>query len=152
MSLLFLDLEGTVIKNFNTEPIEFIEENITKVRKFILQNGVSKVIIWSWAIWDERELTNIQKEFLKDLSSELRVQAVGVIFMKNVATQVAHSRFMLGMSFSEMTTWFTKGSLLFEFLKCNQDNKTFIEIFLIDDTVESETHSTQEFQLTFIPI
>lgn len=152
MSLLFLDLEGTVVESFDDEPIIFIEKNIATVRKFILQNDVSGVIIWSWAIWDEKELTNVQKECLKNLSSELRMQEVGVISMKNVVTQVGHSRFMSGMSFDEMITWFTKGSLLFEFLNCNQDNKTFMEMFLIDDTVESEVHSTQKFQLTFVPI
>ena len=85
----FLDLEGTIIDSWDNR----VFVNYSRVKDFLSQRMIKEVNIFSFAIWNEKDLNVFnQKDFKGWLEDALEVKIVSTPTVEDIKKVVQHHR------------------------------------------------------------
>jgi hypothetical protein len=132
---LFLDLEETLIEVWQSNGhVNFLIDNIEKINKFIHDNGVSEIGIFSFAIWDDEDREN----FITKLSPQLKefgieVSDSDVVPVENVAKTILKNM-RINLDSSEVINLWGKDRAFIDWCRFEENGDHFV---LIDDAVEN---------------
>jgi hypothetical protein len=136
----YWDLEGTVIDNWDSQQLC----NVHEVRRYVAANNITDVTIFSFAIWDEKDVATFHREL-----EPMLVDAFGVKFVN-----VLSAEYVRKVVLKHMRAHFD----LNDFLCLWGKNRGFIEyceagltggtVTLLDDQVPNVTHINHDRELT----
>jgi hypothetical protein len=145
--VLFLDLEETLIDEFSPD-FHFLETNISKIRKAIHGKPVKKIVIFSFAIWDDFDIRDFEMLMLDSIQTMFDVQEVEVVPMMQLIQDIVRTNH-LASNLTALDTLGKKETLL-HFLSGKEDFSG--EIVFFDDEVETEQVSQNAAVIQFIDI
>lgn len=155
MAVLFLESEEVVLHNHNDVSTGFYSNTIDVVNDLIIHLNITKVFIWSWSIWDVFSLSDNERYLFNELTKRIQKNKnieVTVIGINDVCKLLATGgKYPRTMSYEDAITWFTKETLLLEFIRLLNKNKNG-EYYFIDDQTNDEIYKTPNFTLTCINI
>lgn len=125
---LFLDLEDTVIDNW--DDFMFIPSKCEKIRNYIKNNDIAEVIIFSFAIDDEKDEEIFKRQHRGDLERVLGVK-VGLVVTSNDVKRITGHKLL-----HELKYFGKQISFLHYIDTIKNDNTDYV---LIDDMVENLT-------------
>lgn len=146
-NIFFLDLEQTIIESWDHPDLI----NVVKIDKWLKQNKVNEVSIFSFAIWNDKD-----KQHFNDVIKPTIEDALGVRVMTWPSVQD-----MMRIDFNHTGIRFEEGHAVSEFIQlrgkeqgffnfvCNQYD--FDRAVLIDDVVPdmTRTHRTKGWSVEF---
>ena len=145
-----MDLEDTVIDRFDRNPIKLV--NIPYVVKYLTDNNISDVEIFSFAIWGEKEKDDFKNNMKSILEKELNVTISNEvltldrlirIFSSNKKTnQIAFNDFF---QFVDKTTMFIEyvKYLSYRDLKLKDTQYILIDDLVMDTLVHFKNRNLQ---------
>lgn len=152
MNILFLDLEDTIITpaTLGWHLCELI--NVDKIKRFISNNNIEVVSIFSFAVHDKREKMLFEKHNRAMIEQALghslfRIPTVDDDIVPACARQKSLAPSLI--SFQEMVEFWGKDLAFQLFLKEDfQRNRTPINIFFLDDAIEDFHFEIPKLALT----
>lgn len=140
MNTLFLDLEDTIITpaTLGWHLCELI--NVEKINKFIKDNNIEVVSIFSFAVHNKRE-----KELFKKHDQEMIENAIGMKLFRiptmddDIIPACARQKMLAPsmVSFNDIVEFWGKDLAFQLFLKDSlQNNRTPMKIFFLDDAID----------------
>lgn len=138
--ILFLDLEDTIITPVTTgwHNIDLI--NLEKIKSFILENKITTLNIFSFAIWNESEKEKFSDKCLPWIESELGHK---VSFIPTVDSHIINACCLQKglnrstVDFSDLGAFWSKDIAFMLCIKEWFKDKTDNHCFLLDDVVEN---------------
>ena len=125
---LFLDLEDTVVDNW--DDFMFIPSKCEKIRNYIKDNNIAEVIIFSFAIDDEKDEEIFKRQHREDLERVLGVK-VGLVVTSNDVKRITGHKLLHELKY------FGKQISFLHYIDIIKDDNT--DYVLIDDMVENLT-------------
>lgn len=127
---IFLDLEDTIIHTWN-DPVLC---NFTQVKDFLTDNNITKVSIFSFAIWDDKDKKVFETQLKPFLESALNVEIIEWPSVDEMI-DIILTHFCIKFDRHEFITVWGKSRAFFDFCKATQIE----DCLLIDDVVTDET-------------
>ena len=141
---LWFDLEETLIDSMDN-PLELVNQE--KV-KFLLESYKDYEIgIFSFAIWDDRDVTNFNN------SSRIFIEKIHDITISKVVTkrqmfeEIKKSK-SLNIDFMDFNDIWNKEQAFLDYIRATSDSKNI----LVDDMVEDSNHFFKKCSINFINI
>lgn len=85
--MIYLDLEGTIIKSWHN-PV-FI--NIRKIRKYLRENNVKEIGIYSFAIYDDADRNEFNASMKDSIENLLNVKVIKVLTVDEIQKIICSS-------------------------------------------------------------
>ena len=138
---VFLDLEETIIVNFNDPLITLC--NVGKIRDFLQDLEVKEVTIFSFAIWDAKDLETFNSEIKPMIERGLNVKVVACPTTEEIRKTVL-KRLLAHFNMHDFLSLWGKKRAFIEFVQEVEGEGEFI---LIDDCVPMmsfKDHTTKQ--------
>lgn len=141
---IFLDLEGTIIRNWNQA--ELI--NVYHLYDYLRRHAVKEISIFSFAIWDNEDKDHFEHQMKAKLEQALNVQIIEWLSVDEMLTCV-------GCDLNERTDFMrdrSKGRAFIDVCKAREHSGS--TCVLIDDAVPYETLVSHvlNLELQLIPV
>ena len=143
----FFDLEETLITDWHDPVLT----NVQRVREWIKANGVTEAGIFSWAIWDEKDVNKFNLEMKRWLEDAFGFKVTQVVIKRDaVAIAAKHKglRFDINdpLDVADMASIFGKHGIFTEF--CFATFQVDCTCVLLDDVVPNRTIFDHNSNLT----
>ncbi len=142
MLKVWLDLEETIINNWNDG---LFLGHVHKIKKWLDDNEIKEINIWSFAIWNDKDILDFESHLKKQIELALGRPIVlypSVEQMQKLVYQYEHTEY----------------DSVWEFMQLNRKNWSFIKYclghhkdckcILIDDAVPNQTLVDHDINLT----
>ena len=131
-TLHFWDLEETVIDSWQSGLLT----NVSIVSDFVAKHKIKEVTIFSFAIWNEKDLIRFDKEFKKMLEDTFEVKIVNVLTTEQIRQTVCQAMCAQFDIHDFLSLWGKKRAFV-EFCEAVHPNTHTV---LLDDCVPNIVH------------
>lgn len=131
MKKVWLDLEETIIDSWSSGLLV----NTSKVRKWISDQAVTNVSIWSFAIWDEKDWNEFSSSGIKNtLERALNVEIYEYLCVDDVQKKVFEYE---NVHYESRSDFMSLNGKHWSFIKYCMHHQQGHECILLDDVVPS---------------
>jgi hypothetical protein len=136
---LFIDLEETLIDNWdaaNLGPRNKVLHLLEKHFDHTLSTSRLDATIWSFAVWDEKDVKDFDQRMCKWLEDHFNLSFIRIVSCKEMRDAIVKLKgFNMGLDVSEMVQLWGKDRSLEDWVKFHLDEFADSEIVLLDDLV-----------------
>jgi len=152
MGVLYLDLEGTIIKDWQ-EPV-ILWSKVDRIKRMIeideTQGELGKLGIFSWAIWDDKDKQKFEDTLYKPISNAIGMQidldsipsVDDLVTLFSTEGYTRHER-------QDIFDFYNKESAFIKYCRLHYKEGSFI---LMDDVVTTFLYRTQELRVGGIDV
>jgi len=134
MKIILFDLEETLIEDWNVPTL--LCEQFPKIKEWIAKEGEFQSGIFSWAIWDQKDLTSFNKELRGRIEESHNIHFNdNLIFLRDDILKSFREWFHMPFMDSDDFMAFFKKRQAIEELWLRHFNQPDTELVFLDDTV-----------------